>query len=122
MRPQPASQRTWTFVAIAATIGVLVACLMPGDDVPEPDIGIPHPDKIIHAAMFFVVCFAWMRAGWSWRRAALYGVVLAVVTEVLQHTLGDLGRAGDAYDLLADGVGIGLAGLIRSPKPHRDAE
>lgn len=100
---------------IISVILVLIAILMPGDDVPS--VGIPHLDKVVHCGMFgFVtVCFYWDYY-MEYKKAphlvfTLVSIALfAGLTEILQLYAPD--RSCDYRDLIADAIGIILATIV----------
>ncbi|MGH8969395.1 MAG: VanZ family protein [Actinomycetes bacterium] len=78
--------------------------------------GLPHLDKLAHAAVFAAVAWTGLRAGMRWTWLAALLTVHAVTSEVLQHTALP-GRSGDPADVLADLVGV-AGGLILGPWGH----
>lgn len=112
---------TWRRLAVAWTVLIVAACLVPGDRVPEVELRLLSPDKVVHVGMFFLFGWLWMRATppaapASWPRTGAVvagGVALAVAIEVAQDVL-PINRFGDPYDAVADlaglalGVGLGL--------------
>lgn len=90
------------------TIGILVAVLMPGSDVPS--VGIPNIDKIVHFCMFALL------AGWlaieyhnihlilpKWHISILGAILFGGLTEIMQHYVP--GRSCDIKDLYFDSLG-----------------
>jgi hypothetical protein len=89
--------------AVGWTLLVCVLLLMPGGDMPS--VSVVSADKLIHAVLFAVGTWLWIRAFPN--RALLVLVaafVLAVVTELAQDWLG-WGRATEFGDAVADIVG-----------------
>jgi hypothetical protein len=73
-------------------------------------IHIPHLDKAVHGGLFAVFGVVWMGTGRNPRRLGWIvcaGLFLAVATEMLQG-LPAIERDPDAFDGLADLVGVGL--------------
>lgn len=94
---------------LIAIILVLIAILMPGDDVPS--VGIPNIDKVVHCGMFGFVtmCYYWeyykaeKKAPifiWSFLCLVAFGGL----TELMQSFVP--GRSCDYRDLIADTTGI----------------
>ena len=100
---------------IVAVILILIAVLMPADDVPS--VGIPNIDKLVHAGMFGVLtlCFygeyLWNEKRlptlfYSWLGIELF----AMLTECLQYFVE--GRSTDIKDFIADTIGTIVAIII----------
>ena len=111
-------RRTWYLpAAILWTVAIFVGTWLPSGALPHPEIEdatffrlIPL-DKIAHAGMFAGFGFLWLKA---YRRSKppvrgvlAAGLFIAVLTEVGQATAW-VGRDGDVWDVLADGVGLVL--------------
>ena len=102
-------------LTIVCVILVLIAILMPGDDVPS--VGVPNMDKAVHFTMFFVTSSCLFLESSSCYRSASYGkiliariaglIVFAYATEIMQLFVP--GRSYDLTDLLADSIGVVLA-------------
>ena len=115
--PQTARKsRSWTVVALVATAGIVVACLVDSGRIPHSPAVIPGLDKLVHAGMFFAVAFAWVRSGRSLFQVATLCLFLALATEGAQHLFSELGRSGDLLDLVADSIGISV-GLWFAQRP-----
>ena len=95
-------------LAIGWTVLIVAACLVPGDQVPEVELRLFSPDKVVHVVMFLLFGWLWMRAAPE-RTARVVGggVALAFAIEVWQAVL-PINRFGDPYDVLADLVGLAL--------------
>jgi VanZ family protein len=96
------------------TLLILVACIIPGREV--PDVSIPFIDKWVHFVLFGGFSFLWLCS--RVRPLALTGVAvfLAVVllgylVELIQGSGITSGRSYDVYDVYADAVG-GLIGVL----------
>ena len=96
-------------LALAWTLGILLACSIPGPALPSE--GAPGLDKVAHAALFAGFALLWLRAAGLHRvgAVALAGIVYAVFTEVYQGWL-PWERSPDPYDALADVLGV-VAGI-----------
>lgn len=88
---------------------ILIAVLMPADDVPS--VSIPHMDKLVHAGMFafLTLCFYGEYFFEKRKMPPLFFSwilleVFAITTEVLQYLAE--GRSCDIKDFLADTLGI----------------
>jgi hypothetical protein len=96
---------------------VIVACLLPGSDLPK----IPVSDKLEHALAFAVLAASAVQL---FRRGAPLLVVgggllaLGIGIELAQHLL-TTSRLMEPGDVLADAVGI-AAGLATAWTPLRD--
>jgi len=99
----------------------LVAVYLPG--TPDGGLelpGLPGADKLVHALIFAVPVYLFVRlAGRVGLVAGLFAVH-AVVSELVQWRFVPY-RDGDVWDVVADLVGIGLAVLLvrRSPTSWR---
>lgn len=96
----------------------LVAALMIGSLIrlgeTELAVGlIPTPwDKLAHAATFGAIAFSlWLALGQRWLYACA-GLAAAIALYDEWRQLALPGREADLMDLLANGVGIGLAILL----------
>ena len=94
---------------LLSIILILIAVLMPGDDVPS--VSIPNIDKFVHVGMFafLTLCFygeyffsnrKMPSLCLSWGMLELF----AITTELLQYLAE--GRSCDIKDFLADTIGI----------------
>ena len=101
-------------VAIVWTLGILAACSIPGQDLPEIDFF--SFDKIAHFTVF--AGFGWL---WMWalqgplphRTGYVLGAGLAyaALTELYQGLL-PYDRTPDPYDALANALGLLAAVLL----------
>lgn len=95
-------------LAIAWTVLIAVACTIPGNQVPDLELRLFSPDKIVHVLMFLGFGALWMRAAPDRPGAVVAGgVAFALAIEVWQTVL-PIGRFGDPYDALADFVGLAI--------------
>ena len=104
-------------LAILWTVAIVVACLVPGNELPEVTLLPFSPDKLVHLAMFLGFGGLWMAVDpRHWLRVAVAGAVLGIGIELVQGAL-PIGRSADPLDALADlvglGLGIGLAAWTR---------
>jgi len=108
------NKKRTVLVAIAWTVLILVACLIPGNEV--PDVHVPFMDKYVHFAIFAGFSFLWLctleqltlqKSIWIF----IASVALGYLVELLQGSGITSGRSYDMYDVLADAVG-GLIGII----------
>lgn len=95
-------------VAIAIGWTALVLVMLWSPPPPPPEFVIPHFDKYMHFALFLGIGVAWRvaRLRVVWVLGA--GTVLGAVTEVVQGAL-PWPRTPDAWDVVADAVGLALA-------------
>jgi len=118
----PLTTTHYRWLAVLWTIGIVVACSLPPRSLSavQPALGY---DKIAHVGLFVGFAGLWMRvlcppdrrpsmSGLGWYGLLLLGLggAFAAGSEVYQHVL-PLGRTGDPYDFLADGVGL-LLGIV----------
>jgi VanZ family protein len=94
----------------------LVLLFSPASTVPS---GIELNDKVVHAALFFVLAATGVLAGLPLRALALGLMVYAGVSEVLQAVL-PIDRDGSVFDALADlfgaAAGLAVALVVRRQK------
>ncbi len=98
--------------AVIWTIGIFVACLWPGRELPHSNI--PFIDKWTHFVLFGVFALLWLCAYPAAKVApvVLAGLGLGIFVELLQMWFSSLGRSGDVMDAVADGVGSVLGGIL----------
>ncbi len=102
------------WVAVVWTMLIFIACLIPGNEV--PDIHIPFADKWVHFLIFAGFSFFWLctvphariRKGIF---VFLLSVLLGIVVELLQGSGITRGRTCEPMDAMADTVG-GLLGVL----------
>jgi VanZ family protein len=102
-------------LAILWTLGILLACLIPGKEV--PDIHIPLADKWVHFIIFAGFSFLWLC---TFIRATakkgmlifILSVLLGYAVELLQDSGITTGRSYDVYDIVADAIGGALGVLL----------
>jgi hypothetical protein len=110
-------RRTWLAMWWLGIATVVVACLLPGSDLPE----IPVSDKLEHALAFALLAASAVQL---FRRGApllLVGaglLALGAGIELAQH-LFTTSRMMEPGDVVADAVGI-AAGLATAWTPLRD--
>lgn len=110
-------RRTWLAMWWLAIATVIVACLLPGSDLPK----IPVSDKLEHALAFALLAASAVQL---FRRGAPLLVVgggllaLGIGIELAQHLL-TTSRMMEPGDVAADAVGI-AAGLATAWTPLRD--
>lgn len=101
------------FLAVAWTLGILVACLIPGSQITPPSFLPFSIDKWVHLLMFVGFGALWTtgRLGRAWT-VFWAGTAYGIAIEILQGLL-PIGRSPDVLDALADVVGLGLGiGLV----------
>lgn len=101
-------------IASIWTALILIACLIPGNEVPELDI--PLMDKYVHFIIFAAFSFLWLCTFTKPRFSAgllllIASVALGYLVELLQGSGITTGRSYEEADVLADGIG-GLIGVI----------
>lgn len=103
--------RSFFALSVGWTIAILVACLVPGEDLPVVNFALT--DKVVHVALFAVFGLLWLRTMPTRRRAVLgWGLAFAVLIEVLQGSITAVHRSGDPFDVVADAIGLALAFAI----------
>jgi VanZ family protein len=113
--PASAFRRVALVLAILWTLGIFVACLWPGKELPHSDI--PFVDKWTHFVLFGIFAFLWLCALPSGTTTSLIYIVvitalLGWLVECLQGWLPRLGRSKDNLDAVADGIGGVLGALF----------
>ena len=91
--------------AVAWTVFVVVLCTIPGDQVPDLELRLFAPDKVVHVGLFLVFGWLWTRSGARTWAVAAGGVAFALGLEAWQAVL-PIGRFADPYDVVADLVGL----------------
>lgn len=103
------------------TLVIFILCALPGEDIPDPHLDIPHLDKIVHFGMFFIFSILLahlLKLESSLSSGLIYAIVIfsafvyGGTIELLQHYF--FNRSGDVYDLLADMAGA-IAGCLCYP-------
>ncbi|PKQ63573.1 hypothetical protein BZG02_09395 [Labilibaculum filiforme] len=104
-------------------IVIFILCSIPGDDLPKTNIvKIPHFDKIVHFAMFFIMgifLFAELSIQTKWKRLHITAIIISLIAlyggiiEYLQQNFFT-NRSGDYWDLTADILG-GILAVILYP-------
>lgn len=96
------------FLAVAWTLGILLACLIPGSQITPPSFLPFSIDKWVHLVMFvgFGALWTTVRPDRAWT-VFWVGAAYGIAIEILQGLL-PIGRSPDILDALADGVGLGL--------------
>lgn len=100
---------------------VFTLCVLPGDNIPDTGIRIPHFDKVVHFGMFFITSvllalplhlYARLRRRHILLLAVVFAFLYGGAIELLQDRF--FGRSGDFADLVADLVGA-FAGCFFYP-------
>lgn len=115
------------WLAIIWTAIILFACFIPGNNLPPIDIiGI---DKVVHILLFAAGSFIWYLAfknHQNIRHLSLWiflaNLGLGILVEIIQSTPLVIGRGGDFWDAVADGIGaaIGLPPAIYIKKKLKE--
>ncbi len=103
---------------------ILALMSIPGRDLPH--VELQWADKLVHAGLFFVLGWLWLRGQPAVRPRAIaatlaLGAAYALATELYQ-LLMPIGRSFDVFDALADVAGVALAtalGAARQAKKDR---
>lgn len=110
---------------IAWAIVIFILCTLPGQDIPDPHLNIPHLDKMVHWGMFFIMALLLCneleyQTRFSLRKIFLISVSVIFlyggIIEILQEHF--FNRSGDVLDLLADVAG-GIIGCLLYPTAKR---
>lgn len=114
-------KRVLIAAAVFWALIIFILCALPGEDMPDPPLNIPHLDKVVHWGMFFIMSllivlpFEW-HTSLTMRKIYIIAVGVAFgyggLIEFLQHYF--FNRGGDVWDLLADVAG-GVCGCLFSP-------
>ncbi|WAC66830.1 VanZ family protein [Agrococcus sp. SL85] len=102
--PSVGRRRPWAALLVLALAVQLVVLYLPSP--PSTGAGVPHLDKLVHAAVFAAPALAAVLAGIRPRFVLLVLGAHALGSEVLQHLVLPE-RSGDPWDAVAD-----LAGLV----------
>ena len=123
--------RNWLYAAVGWTILIAALCWTPGGVVRTVGdetrlFKIPSFDKFVHAGLFAVFAFLWLKATPAPKRfppILLGGLALAVVTELGQLT-AFVNRDARLDDALFDMLGVLLGGWVyyRSARAERRTE
>jgi hypothetical protein len=122
--PRPLEHRVTIYRVTAAvlwTLIILTLCWLPQYVVQEVEkdsswFQVPNLDKLVHWGIFFLFAILWLRVGttpWRFLWVALGGVVLAVVSELVQ-SLPIIRRDASIGDGVTDCIGL-LLGLALAP-------
>ena len=94
------------------TLAILLACSLPGDEIPKISLDLFEPDKIAHFILFFILGWLWLEALPLTRKSRILigamGSLYAVLTEIYQGVL-PLGRTPDPMDAVANVIGLFFA-------------
>ena len=105
-------------VTMAYTVALTVVCLVNINKFPKVEISFF--DKIFHSITYLVLTLLWFNTfffnfKYTRSKALLYAAgfsfVFGIIIEVLQGTL-TANRSADIYDVLANSLGVLLAGLF----------
>ena len=106
----------WRNIIWAGVIFFL--CAIPSDSIPDPQLNIPHLDKVVHFGMFFIMSIFLCSELRYQTRLSLQKIYLIAIgfsfiygglIEVLQFKY--FNRGGDWWDLFADVLG-GVVGCL----------
>ncbi len=113
---QQRSSIKYTCAAIAWTIMVSYALMMPAREIQSPDgFSFPGQDKVVHMLLFAVLTFLLAKAlrerSINWNKVKLFFALslFGLITELVQFKIPD--RSADILDLCADVIGV-IVGLI----------
>lgn len=95
------------------TLMAVVGSLLPPRHIEQLTFSLS--DKLVHGVYYFLLCLGWLKTYAKGNAKRQYYVVMALLIlglllECLQALL-PIGRVMDAYDLVANGFGIGV-GLV----------
>lgn len=103
--PDSVRSRLWRAGFVLACLVHLYGLYSPEQAGPHTDI--PYADKAAHFLLFAVVAYTGLRVGVPARLLLPLLIANAAVSELVQHYLL-AHRSGDAYDSVADLVGVTL--------------
>ncbi|MDR1887188.1 MAG: VanZ family protein [Prevotellaceae bacterium] len=109
--------------AVLWIIVIAVACLMPGDKLPDASFfsKIPYFDKIVHFAMYFIFALFLMSGfsrqyGKTSAKAYVFSFIPACLMGILIEFIQDkIGRSYDMRDVIANTAGIIVSLLLFNP-------
>jgi VanZ family protein len=109
--------------AILWIVVIIVACLAPGDKIPQVSFfaKIPHFDKIVHFTMYFIFALFLMSGfsrqyGKTSTKAYIFSFITAFLLGVLIEFIQEkVGRSYDIYDMIANTVGVVVSLLLFNP-------
>jgi hypothetical protein len=112
------------FLAIGWTLGILLACSIPGNDLPDLDLDLLKADKLAHFTLFLGFGWLWLRAiprgrRFRWAGVLAVGLVYAVATEWYQGIL-PWDRTPDPLDAAANTVGLFTSAGIHRWRERRE--
>jgi len=106
-------KKWWLAIGWFLVFAIITSSLMPPSPSSESLFKLPYADKIIHCCAYFILMgwFAQIYHAPSIRwRLAIACLLLGVILEIIQALSGL--RHGDIGDIIANGVGILLSGLL----------
>ena len=99
----------YKIAGIAWTLGAIILCVVPSAWLAWLPTNVPvGADKLVHVGLFAGFGLFWTLAcstRHGWYRILWVGIVLALVTEIIQGAPG-LHRQSDIWDGVADVVGL----------------
>lgn len=104
---------------------IFILCAMPSQDIPNPQLNIPHLDKAVHFGLFFIMALLLCneleyQTTFNLKKIFLVSVFIVFLygglIEILQHYC--FNRSGDLFDLLADVAG-GAVGCLLYPSAKK---
>lgn len=112
------NSRLFLFGGIVWFFIILYLLTIPGNDLPKISwMDTLHLDKLVHAGLFFILCFLFIHSSakrenhWGYiLMIMLLGCLYGIIMEFVQKYWIPM-RSFDVYDMLADGVGSALAVL-----------
>ena len=110
-------RRAWLGLWWLAIAIVIVACLVPGGDLPQ----LPVSDKVEHALAFLLLAASGVQLYRTGKPLLVVGLgllALGILIELAQHAFSS-SRVMEPADVLADAIGI-LLGLGTAWTPRRD--
>ncbi len=107
----------WFGLWLGAIAVVVVACLLPGTELPK----VPVNDKVEHALAFFALSVAAVQLFLRGKPLAIVALGLLALGGAIElaQALLTTSREMEAADFIADAIGIG-AGLLLARTPLRD--
>jgi VanZ family protein len=97
--------------AVAVVVTLVVLAFLWAPPPPDPKLDIPYLDKYLHLGLFFAIAVSWRFARMRDKAVLVGGVLLGIVTEIVQGTL-PWPRTPDVLDVVADAIGIAIALLL----------
>ena len=109
-------ERNFRYIAVALTIAITIGSLISMDSIPKSPVTVS--DKFVHTSAYFILALSWLLSFKSKIKSIktlililLVIFIYGIIIEVLQAVLTSY-RQADYYDMLANLLGISIAGVV----------